>query len=224
MDAEALKQMCAEAAAREVSSGDIVGLGTGSTVYYTIRYLGQLVKDEGLGIVGIPTSKATEKVARDSGISLSNFEEYQELDIAIDGADQVDKNLNLIKGGGGAHVREKIVAGAARRFIVIADESKITDNLNVPVPVELLPYALGLVMDGIGKLGGTPLLRLSGRDYFITDNNNYVIDSDFGTIDDPEKMEREINKISGIVDNGLFVDMTSEVFVGTDSGVKILKH
>jgi ribose 5-phosphate isomerase A len=223
MDAEALKRLCAEAAAREVVSGDIVGLGTGSTVYYTIRYLGQLVKDEGLGIVGIPTSKATEKVARDSGISLATFEEYQELDIAIDGADQVDKNLNLIKGGGGAHVREKIVARASRRFIVIADERKLTDKLNVPVPVEVLPFALGLVMDGVGKLGGTPILRLSGKDYFTTDNNNYVIDSDFGTIDDPERLESELNKISGVVDNGLFVGMTSEVFVGTSSGVKVLK-
>src|SRR3972149_2914333 len=132
---EAFKKTAAEAAAREVNSGEIVGLGTGSTVFYAIKYLGRLVKEEGLGIVGIPTSKSTEKIARESGITLSTFEEYQELDIAIDGADQVDQRLNLIKGGGGAHVREKIVASAAKRFIVIVDESKVSSTLNAPVPI-----------------------------------------------------------------------------------------
>jgi ribose 5-phosphate isomerase A len=223
MKAENLKRMCAEAAAREVCSGDVVGLGTGSTVYYTIRYLGELVREEGFGIVGIPTSNATARLARESGIQLSTFEEYKELDIAIDGADQVDPKLNLIKGGGGAHVREKIVASSSKRFIVIVDETKMVKNLNMPIPVEALPFALGLVMDGIEKLRGTPILRLSGKDYFVTDNKNFVIDADFGPLEDPEKLEKEINKVPGVIGNGIFVNLASEVYVGTSEGVKVLK-
>jgi ribose 5-phosphate isomerase A len=224
MNQEEFKKMCGEAAAREVQSGDVVGLGTGSTVYYTIKYLGELAKDEGLGIVGIPTSKATEKIAKQSGIPLGTFDEYQELDIAIDGADQVDPDLNLIKGGGGAHVREKIVASAARRFIVVADETKVVRELNMAIPVEVLPFSLGLAIRGIEKLDGTPILRLSGRNYYLSDNNNYVIDADFGALRDPKKMEQEINKIPGVVDNGIFTDLTSEVFVGANYGVKTLKR
>jgi ribose 5-phosphate isomerase A len=223
MEVEALKRMCAEEAAREVNSGDIVGLGTGSTVYYTIKYLGGLVKEEGLGIVGIPTSKATEKIARSSGIKLSSFEEYQEIDIAIDGTDQADGNLNLIKGGGGAHVREKIVASTAKRFIVVADEAKMVEKLSAPVPIEILPFSLGLVMKEVERLNGTPLLRLSGSDYFVTDNNNYIIDADFGEIRDPKDLESKINRIRGVVENGLFIDMASEIFVGTNEGVKALR-
>ncbi|MFQ5801035.1 MAG: ribose-5-phosphate isomerase RpiA [Candidatus Hydrothermarchaeales archaeon] len=223
MNLEALKRMCAEAAAREVNSGDIVGLGTGSTAHYVITYLGEIVKDEGLGIVGIPTSKTTEKIARESGITLGTFDEYQEIDIAIDGADQVENRLNLIKGGGGAHVREKIVAASAKRFVVVVDETKVSKELNIPVPVEVLPFSLGLVMKKLGDLNATPLLRLSGRDYFVSDNNNYIIDADFGSIDDPKKLEREINKIYGVVDNGIFASMRPEVFVGTKSGVEIFK-
>ncbi len=219
-----LKKMCGEAAAREVESGDIVGLGTGSTVYYTIKYLGEITKDEGLGIVGIPTSKATEKIAKQSGIPLGTLDEYQEIDIAIDGTDQVDSDLNLIKGGGGAHVREKIVASAAKRFIVVADETKVVETLNMAVPVEVLPFSLGLTIKGIENLNGTPLLRLSGRNYFVSDNQNYVLDAYFGAITDPKKMEQELNNIPGVVDNGIFTDMTSEVLVGASYGVKTLKR
>jgi ribose 5-phosphate isomerase A len=224
MNSENLKKMVAEAAAREVGSGDVVGLGTGSTVYYTIRYLGELVREEGLGIVGIPTSNATARLARGSGIQLSTFEEYKELDIAIDGADQVDPKLNLIKGGGGAHVREKIVASSSKRFIVIVDETKIVRNLNMPIPVETLPFGLGLAMEGIEKLRGTPILRRSGKDYFITDNNNFVIDADFGSLENPVKLEKEINEVMGVIDNGIFVNLASEVFLGTPEGVKVLKN
>ena len=224
MNQEEFKKMCGEAAAREVESGDIVGLGTGSTVYYTIKYLGELARDEGLGIIGIPTSIATEKIARESGITLGTFEEYQELDIAIDGADQVDPDFNLIKGGGGAHVREKIVASAAKKFIVVADETKIVQTLNMAVPIEVLPFSVGLVMKKLSDLGATPFLRLSGRNYFITDNKNYVIDADFGAITNPPVLEKEINSIPGVVDNGIFTDMTSEVFIGANYGVKTLKR
>lgn len=223
MNTESYKKMCGEAAAREVQSGDIVGLGTGSTVYYTIKYLGELTREEGLGIIGIPTSIATEKIARESGIPLGTFEEYQELDIAIDGADQVDPGFNLIKGGGGAHVREKIVATAAKRFIVVADETKIVQTLSMAVPVEVLPFSLGLVMKKLSELGATPFLRLSGNNYFITDNKNYVIDADFGAITNPKKLETEINAIHGVVDNGIFTDLTSEVYIGANYGVKTLR-
>lgn len=217
------KRMAAEAAAREVQSGDVVGLGTGSTVYYTIKFLGELLRDEGLGITGIPTSKATEQIARESGIPLATFEEYPELDVAIDGADEVDANLNLIKGGGGAHVREKIVASAAKKFIVVVDEGKVVRELTWPVPVEILPFSLGLVIDRVVNLGGTPLLRLLESNYFITDNNNYIIDADFGTITDPKNLEKELNKIPGTIGNGIFTKMTSKVYIGTKEGVKVLK-
>ncbi len=224
MNSESLKRLCAEAAAREVSSGDIVGLGTGSTTYYTIKYLGELVKDEGLGIIGIPTSKATARIAVESGIELATFEEYPELDIAIDGADQVDSDLNLIKGGGGAHVREKIVAKAAKRFIVVVDESKVSHTLSMPVPVEFLPFSLGLVMRQLQDIGATALLRLVGSGYYVSDNNNYILDADFGKILDPAATEMLINDIPGIVDNGIFSGITSEVYIGTAQGVKVMRR
>ncbi|RMF91228.1 MAG: ribose-5-phosphate isomerase RpiA [Methanobacteriota archaeon] len=221
MKQEELKRMAAEAAAREVNSGEIVGLGTGSTTYYAIKYLGERTKDEGLGIIGIPTSRATEKIARESGIPLGTFEEYQEIDIAIDGADQVDHRLNLIKGGGGAHVREKIVASTAKRFLVVVDETKVSKELNIPVPVEVLPYATGLVIKRLEAMGATSLLRLSKKDYFISDNGNYVLDADFGTIEEPKKLEQDINRIKGVVDNGIFAGYRPEVYVGTKSGVEV---
>jgi ribose 5-phosphate isomerase A len=224
MSLEGLKRRGAEAAAREVNSGDIVGLGTGSTTYYAIKYLAEVMRDEGLGIVGIPTSKATEKIARESGIPLSTFEEYPELDIAIDGADQVDSRLNLIKGGGGAHVREKIVASAAKRLIIVVDETKIVEDLNMPVPVEIIPFSLGVVMKGVEELMGTPFPRLLKSEYFVTDNGNYIIDADFGKIEKASKLEKDINSIYGVVDNGIFVDMTTEVYVGTSEGVEIIKR
>jgi ribose 5-phosphate isomerase A len=160
----------------------------------------------------------------ESGIPLTNFDEHTKLDVAIDGADQVDSNLNLIKGGGGAHVREKIVASAAKKFIVVVDEKKIVEKLNMPVPVEALPFSSGLVMKRLKKIKATPVLRMSGDSPVESDNGNIIIDADFGTISSPETMESRINSIHGVVDNGIFTGLTSKVYVGTKNGVRIIKN
>ncbi|MFQ6137408.1 MAG: ribose-5-phosphate isomerase RpiA [Candidatus Hydrothermarchaeales archaeon] len=218
-----LKELSAISAVKLVEDGQILGLGTGSTMYYAIREIGRRIREEGLEILGIATSIATEKLAKENGIPLTTLQEHQGIDIDIDGADQVDKDLNLIKGGGGAHFREKIVALCAKKFVVIVDESKLVEKLDMPVPVEVLPFAWRIVSNSLGGLNGNPKLRLLNDQPFITDNKNLILDVDFGVIRDPGNLEGEINSIVGVIENGIFTGLTSEVHVGTRDGVKILK-
>lgn len=216
-----LKEAAAKSATTLVEDGQIVGLGTGSTATFAIQEIARRVKDEALDILGVPTSIATERLARSLDIPLTTLEEHPKVDIDIDGADQMDAALNLIKGGGGAHTREKVVAKHAAKFVVIVDETKISDTLNIPVPVEVVPRSWESIALKLAGLGGKPGLRTSKRGPFITDNDNYIIDYDFGIITNPESLEKDINSINGVIDNGIFVGLTSEVHIGTANGIKI---
>lgn len=185
----------------------VVGLGTGSTVFYTISKLGKLVQ-QGLSIKGIPTSKQTEKLAIDVGIPLISFNEIDQIDVAIDGADEVNNDLDLIKGGGGALLREKIIAKATKTFIVVADSQKMVYKLgNFPLPVEVVPFGFNMTMKYIRELGCSLQLREKDGIPFRTDNGNYIFDCRFQAIKFPADLERELNLIPGVVDNGLFIGM-----------------
>lgn len=214
-----MKQEVGKAAAERVQSGSIVGLGTGSTTAYTIQFLGDRLKSGELkDIIGIPTSFQAEVLAKQFGIPLTTLDAVDHIDIAIDGADEVDPHKNLIKGGGAAHTREKIVDYLANQFIVVVDSSKIVERLgsSFPVPVEVIPMAIAPVMRAIEKLGGKPELRMGIRKAgpVITDQGNMVIDVKFDTIDDPANLEKTLNNIPGVLENGLFVGVTDFVLVG----------
>lgn len=205
------KKIVGEKAADFVKDGMVVGLGTGSTVFYTIQKLGQLVK-EGLSIKGIPTSVQTEELAKELGIPLTSFSEIESIDIAIDGADEVNSDLELIKGGGGALLREKIIARAAKTFIVVADSSKRVEKLGAfRLPVEVIPFGYEMTEKHIRDMGLVPEIRLNRENPFITDNGNYIFDCEISEHVQPEMLERMLNMIPGVVENGLFVGMTDLV-------------
>ena len=214
-----MKQEVGLAAATRVQSGSIVGLGTGSTTAYTIQFLGDRLKSGELkDIVGIPTSFQAEVLAKQYGIPLTTLDAIDHIDIAIDGADEVDPQKNLIKGGGAAHTREKIVDYLADQFIVVVDSSKIVDRLgsSFPVPVEVIPMAIAPVMRAIEKLGGKPELRMGVKKAgpVITDQGNMVVDVKFDNIDNPADLEKTLNNIPGVLENGIFVGVTDLVLVG----------
>lgn len=214
-----MKQEVGKAAAARVQSGMIVGLGTGSTTAYMIQYLGERLKSGELqDIKGIPTSFQASVLAKQYGIPLTTLDEVDRIDIAIDGADEVDPQFNLIKGGGAAHTREKIVDALAEEFVVVVDSSKLVDRLGstFAVPVEVIPMAMTPVMQAIEKLGGKPELRMGVKKVgpVITDQGNFVIDVKFDTIDNPAELEKTLNNIPGVLENGLFVGVTDVVLVG----------
>jgi ribose 5-phosphate isomerase A len=205
------KQIVGEKAAEYVKDGMIVGLGTGSTVFYTIKKLGEMVS-QGLSIKGIPTSIQTEILAREVGIPIVNFSVVDCIDVAIDGADEIDSNLNLIKGGGGALLREKIIAKAANTFIVVADSSKIVETLgSFPLPVEVVPFGYEMTKKQIKTLGIEPILRQVNNQPYKTDNGNYIFDCEISSIFHAAELEQELNMIPGVVENGLFVKMADAV-------------
>ncbi|MCU9612376.1 ribose-5-phosphate isomerase RpiA [Caldibacillus lycopersici] len=205
------KQLVGEKAVEYVRDGMIVGLGTGSTAYYAIQKLGQLVQ-AGLSIKGVPTSVQTENLAKELKIPLTTFTEVDYLDIAIDGADEVDQQQNLIKGGGGALLREKIIARAAKQFIVIADSSKMVNTLGTfPLPVEVTQFGHKVTKSHIEALGGKATLRQMDGEIFISDNGNYIYDVKFENIMDAKELEQALNLIPGVVENGLFVHMADKV-------------
>ncbi len=218
------KKAAGFAAADLVKDGMVVGLGTGSTTAYTIAELGRRVAD-GLDIIAVVTSYQSEMLAIEAGITLTSLAEHPELDLAIDGADQVDGALNVIKGGGAAHTREKVVSHSAKRFVIVADDSKVSEQLNHYVPLEVLPYAKELVSKEIRMIGGDPVLRLASRKDgpVISDNGNFIIDASFGVIEDPIAMSTVLSQITGIVEHGIFTN-TDEVYIGNkDGSVTILK-
>jgi len=218
------KKAAGEAAAELVKSGMVVGLGTGSTVAWTIKRLGERVKEEGLEILGVPTSFQAENLAIASEIKLTTLNSHPVLDLAIDGADEVDANLFVIKGGGAAHTREKVVACSAQRFVIVADESKYVEKLTWPVPVEVLPFAFRLVETRLKELGGKPVLRLGKMKDgpVITDNGNFVMDVDFGAIVDPAALAAKISPIPGVVEHGIFNNL-DELYLAKADGVEIIK-
>jgi len=219
------KRLAGETAAELVKSGMVVGLGTGSTVAWTIKRLGVRVKEECLEFLGVPTSFQAENLAIASGITLTTLNVHPALDLAIDGADQVDSSLFVIKGGGAAHTREKVVACSAQRFVIVADESKYVEKLTWPVPVEVLPFAAKLVERRLRELGGIPVLRLGKMKDgpVITDNGNFVMDVDFGAIEEPEALAARLCGIPGIVEHGIF-DNLDELYLARAGGVEIIKR
>lgn len=216
------KQLAGERAADYVEDGMVVGLGTGSTVYYTIKRLGEMVAN-GLQIVGVATSVQTEDLAKELSIPLSTLDEQPEIDLTIDGADEVDPNLNLIKGLGGALLREKIVAIASKREIIVVDEGKDVDILGTrsPLPVEIVRFGFKKTIASLSALGCSPTLRERDGRAFVTDNNNYIVDCRFDRISDPVTLERDINSIVGVVENGLFIGLTDTVVIGRQDDVEV---
>ena len=218
-----MKKLAAEKAVEYVESGMTLGLGTGSTVEYALKKLGEMVKN-GLDIKGIPTSMHTRKIAKEENISLTTMEENPEIDLTIDGADEVDSELNLIKGGGGALTREKIVAYHSKREIIVIDETKVVKVLGIdfPLPVEVVKYGWSSTKNKLEEFGCNVKLRKIMRDPYITDNSNYILDCEFVRIDNPEQLEVDINNIPGVVENGLFIGLTDDVIVGSKQGIKTL--
>ncbi|WP_138751269.1 ribose-5-phosphate isomerase RpiA [Paenibacillus sinopodophylli] len=217
------KRIAAEKAVESIKDGMIVGLGTGSTAYYAIQKIGQRVKD-GLSVKAIATSKQSEELAIDLNIPMISFTELEEIDVTIDGADEVDGEWNLIKGGGGALLREKIVAAASKLLIVVVDESKVVPVLGrFPLPVEIVPFGFEMTVRKLKKLGAEPVIRREDHQIFVTDNGNYIADCHFESIPEPEKLHTMLNLIPGIVDHGLFIGMAGQVIVGsTDGSVRVL--
>ncbi|MFN5514490.1 MAG: ribose-5-phosphate isomerase RpiA [Cyanobacteriota bacterium] len=214
-----MKQAVGQAAAAQVQSHSVVGLGTGSTTAYALQALGERLKSGELtDIVGIPTSFQAQVLAREYGIPLTGLDAVDRIDVAIDGADEVDPQKNLIKGGGAAHTQEKIVDSLAERFIVVVDSGKLVDKLGSTflLPVEVVPMALHPVLRAITKLGGKPELRMGVRKAgpVVTDQGNLVIDVKFDAIDNPAELEKTLNNIPGVLENGLFVGVADQVLVG----------
>jgi ribose 5-phosphate isomerase A len=229
MDAREMKVKAAKAAMAYVEDGMRLGIGTGSTAEEFVRLLAEKVHD-GLRIQGVPTSERTARLCLELGVPLKSLDELPELDLAIDGADELDENLTLIKGGGGALLREKIVAAASSQLIVIADESKLVNVLgSFPLPIEVNPFGRKATCVAIDKaaarlgLSGELKLRMSGEDVFTTDGGHYIFDASFGRIPDAEALSGELNSIPGVVEHGLFIHMASLAIVAGEAGARTLK-
>ncbi len=220
MEQEQLKRMAGYRAAEYVTDGTVVGLGTGSTTAYAIEAIGKGVRD-GLRIRGVPTSTASEDLANQAGIPLTSLDECPRVDLTIDGADEVDPQGNLIKGRGGAFLREKVVALASRRFLIVVDEGKLVDRLGVavPLPVEVIPFAWNRCQQAIERMGGFVELRRGNGAPFVTDNGNYVLDCRFWPLPDPSQLGHRLKMIAGVVEHGLFLDMDPIVLVAGRQGV-----
>jgi len=218
---EAKKRVALEAV-KHVKDGFVVGLGSGSTAAFAIHELGKMVKQKDLHIMGVPSSSQAKILAVNSGIPLTTLDEHPVLDLAIDGADEVDKNLDMIKGGGGALTREKIVASSAKQVIIVADESKLVEKLGkFKLPIEVLPFALAPVTKSIKELGGKPLLRESKGKVgaVVTDNGNYILDVDFGLIDNTKALDEKLKRIPGVIETGLFIGLANKVYLGKSDGI-----
>ncbi len=220
---ERAKKAAGEKVAAMVEPGMRLGLGTGSTAAWAIRALGRRVREEGLRVVGVPTSYAAEQLARAEGIPLVTPADVEELDLAFDGADEVSPELHLIKGRGAAHTREKVVASMARRFVVLVDASKLVDRLGTrhPVPIEVLPMAAEPVRRQLRRMGAEPVLRMGkGKDGpVVTDQGFWVIDARFpGGIDDPNALSITLSTMPGVLDHGLFLGLATDVLVGQADG------
>lgn len=216
---EEMKQVAAEYATRFIQTGSVTGIGTGSTVYYFIHALAKRV-NEGLETIAVVTSRQSGELAEQLGITVVDLNDVDTIDITIDGADEVDKQLQLIKGGGGALLQEKMVAAASRKMIVIADDHKIVDQLGkFPLPVEVIPYGWKQTLKHISKLGCNKIvLREKEGKSFITDHGHYILDCYFEKIELPSLLSQQLNGVPGVVENGLFIDMAAAVIIGKEDG------
>ncbi|MDQ3806074.1 MAG: ribose-5-phosphate isomerase RpiA [Acidobacteriota bacterium] len=219
------KRRAGERAVALVEDGMTLGLGTGSTAYWAVARLGERVR-EGLRVRCVPTSRRTEEQARSLDIPLTTFAEVQELDLTIDGADEIGPGLALIKGGGGALLREKLVAAASRRLVVVADSSKRVAALGkFPLPVEVVPFAWEVTARRVGAVTKCrPVARRESGGLYVTDNGNYILDCPCGEIRDPAALERELKLLPGVVECGLFVGLADLAFVATEEGVETIKR
>lgn len=221
-----LKVAAAEAAAAQLNDGMIVGLGTGSTAAFAIDAIGKRVA-QGLKIIGVPTSERTTQQATGLGIPLVPVEEYEWIDVTIDGADEVELGtLNLIKGRGGALLREKIVATSTKKLIIIVDESKIVTRLGShdPIPVEVVSFGWKTTERRLQRIGGNPILRLkSDGSIFVTDGGHYILDCKFGPLPESIDTEQKLNNTVGVVEHGMFLGMTGMVIVGGAGGIRIIE-
>jgi ribose 5-phosphate isomerase A len=227
-DRNTLKNMAGEKAVEYIESGMVVGLGFGSTVIHSLRLIGELIRRGELeGIQAIPTADLIADEARRAGIPLTSLEEHPRIDVTIDGADEVDPELNLIKGGGGALLREKIVAQATTLNIIVVDEQKFSPVLgtNFDLPIEIVPFGWRPLEEYLRSIGAEPQLRTKadGKS-FVTDSGNFILDCHFGTIDDPYALSAELKSRAGIVEHGLFLDLASEVIIAAGDGIRSLKR
>jgi ribose 5-phosphate isomerase A len=220
-----LKEAAAREAIKDIRPGMVVGLGSGSTASIAIRLIGEMVH-AGTDIVGVPTSKDSEVLGRSVGIRIGELKDHPVVDLTIDGADEVDPNLDLVKGLGGALVREKIVASATKCEVIVVDDSKIVQFLGqkAPLPVEIVRFSHEATMRRLATFGCVPVLRERNGDVFVTDNGNYIADCRFKRIDDPKSLEASLNLVPGVVDNGLFVGMAHKVVVASKDGIKVLRR
>ena len=229
MDAREMKVKAAEAALGYVEDGMRLGIGTGSTAEEFVRLLAEKVHG-GLKVLGVPTSERTARLCVELGVPLKSLDELPELDLTIDGTDEVDGNLTLIKGGGGALLREKIVAAASAQVIVIADESKVVETLGAfPLPIEINPFGMASTRIAIEKaasmlgLSGELKLRRGGEDVFRTDGGHYILDASFGRIPDAEALSAQLHLIPGVVEHGLFIHIASFAIIAGEAGARTLK-
>lgn len=222
-----LRRRAAECAVCYVENGMVVGLGTGTTAAFAIQRIGQLLRRGRLqDILGIPTSRAAEALAREQGIPLTTLDEHPSVDVTIDGADEVDPQLHLIKGGGGALLREKIVAWASRCEIIVVDEGKLVPRLGtgVPVPVEVVPFGWRVAQRALVSLGGQPSRRMVENAPVLTDEGNIILDCWFPGIEDPDALGRAIREIPGVVEHGLFVGLAHMVIVAGSDGLRLWRR
>ena len=226
---EELKKTAGIHAAKYVKNGMKVGLGTGSTVKYTILELGRRIKEENFEIMCVPTSIATEKLSIENNIQLYELSSLDGLDLVIDGTDEFDKELVLIKGGGGALVREKIIAQASQQMIVVADDSKKVETLGrFPLPVEVIQFSWKETRRQISQITGLPESKIVKRNQnnnsFITDNGNFILDLHLETIENPKKLESDLNKLAGVLDCGLFINIADIVVLAGKNGLEIISN
>jgi ribose 5-phosphate isomerase A len=223
MTKDEMKKIAGEKAVEFIQDGMNIGLGTGSTVYWAIQKLGERIQ-EGLRIQAIPTSKNTARLAKEQGIPLTTFQDIRRLDLTIDGADEINPELELIKGGGGALLREKLVAVQSQKLIIIADESKFVPTLGAfPLPIEVVPFAYECTAERIKAFGCQPELRMDNKQPFITDNGNYILDCHFKSITQPEELQRDLKLLEGVIEVGLFIGLASRVILGGQQGIRILQ-
>ncbi len=225
---EELKHQAAAVAVDYVQSDTVIGLGTGSTSAHFLQMVGQRLQDGMLrNVIGVPTSAGAETLARDAGIPITTLEEHSRLIITIDGADEADPRLNVIKGGGGALLREKIVAQVSDRLVLIVDETKMSDRLGThwPIPVEVIPFGWQTQRTFIEELGATTRVRMTASGHrLITDQGNMILDCDFGPIDDPAALSAELSQRGGIVEHGLFLGLADEIIVAGKDGIRRIER
>lgn len=218
------KRVAGEKSTEYIKDGMILGLGTGSTAYYMIKKVGELIKN-GMKIKAVATSKSTESLARELKIPLLSIDEVDRIDLAIDGVDEIDNEFNAIKGGGGALFREKIVASLANEVIWIMDESKLVDGIGeFPLPVEILPYGYKHVIKELQDYSLNPKIRMKEEEIFVTDNGNYIVDLHIGKPMNISDVYNKVNRITGVLETGLFINMCNRIIIGTNSGAKIINN